>query len=69
MSFIPNFAQISSSFNQVIIDTAVFAWDATCEQAFCTLKVHLSFKPVLHFSQFGKPFLMPEIMHAVAVDA
>ena len=57
-SFIPNFAEISHPLNRLTSDTVAFSWDDTCEQAFCTLKAHLSSKPVLHFPHFGKPFIV-----------
>lgn len=57
-SFITNFAQISQPLNRLTSDTVVFAWDNTCEQAFCTLKALLSSKPVSRFPHFGKPFII-----------
>ena len=44
--------------NRLTSDTVVFAWDDTCEQAFCTLKALLSSKSGLLFPHFGKQFII-----------
>ena len=54
--FIPNFSKIAKPMTELLKKGIKFVWDSACEEAFQTLKKHLTTAPVLAQPDITKPF-------------
>jgi hypothetical protein len=54
--FIPNFSRIAKPMIELLKKDVKFSWDQKCEDAFHTLKAHLTTAPVLAQPDVSKPF-------------
>jgi hypothetical protein len=54
--FIPNFSRIAKPMTKLLNKGAKFIWDDKCEEAFHTLRAHLTTAPVLAQPKNTKPF-------------
>ena len=57
-TFIPTFADKVKSLHRLTEKGRQFVWDSDCEEAFETLKKHLTEAPVLAYTDFSKPFVL-----------
>ena len=56
--FIPKFADKAKPLHRLTEKGCQFVWDSDCEEAFETLKKHLTEAPVLAYPDFSKPFVL-----------
>ena len=56
--FIPKFAEMAKPLHRLTEKGQNFIWSADCEEAFETLKKHLTESPVLAYPDFSKPFIL-----------
>jgi ribonuclease HI len=54
--FIPDFSRIAKSMTELLKKRVKFSWDQKCEEAFHTLRDHLTTAPVLAQPDMSKPF-------------
>jgi hypothetical protein len=54
--FIPNFSRIAKPMTELLKKAVKFSWDQKCEDAFHTLRDHLTTAPVLAQPDVSKPF-------------
>ena len=56
--FIPKFAKVAQPLHRLTKKDTDFEWDATCQEAFETLKKKLTEAPVLAYPSFDKDFAL-----------
>jgi hypothetical protein len=54
--FIPNLSKIAKPMTKLLKKSVKFSWDQKCEDAFHTLRDHLTTAPVLAQPNVSKPF-------------
>jgi hypothetical protein len=54
--FIPNFSRVAKPMTELLKKGVKFSWDQKCEEAFHTLRAHLTTAPVLAQPDVSKPF-------------